>query len=85
MERSWYVYMGGTEADHKDVLNYFKLTVKPGCLCGPLLCSIYASGTGPHPISPLSPNMQQYIDQGLLTCEMQPDYPYTAKKYIYLR
>lgn len=85
MERAWYAYMGGPDADYKDVGNYFKLTVKPNCLCGVEICAIYVPDNGHQPAHPLSSNIKNYINQALLTTQMQPEKPYCAKKYIYLR
>lgn len=85
MAKAWYFFMGGADADNKDVLNYHKLTVKHTCLCGIQLCAIYANDGGIHPSAPLSPNMMSYIDTALATTQIQPEVPYDAKKYVYLK
>jgi len=85
MAKSWYVFMGGAETDNKDILNYFKLTVKHTCLCGTQLCAIYAEDGGNHPVAPLSRNLRSYIDKALYTTQIQPDSPFNAKKYVYLK
>lgn len=82
MKRSWYAFMGG---DPFDIKNYHRITVKPGYLCGPNLCAIYAKGQEVHPLEPLSRNLQQYIKEGLETELFQPFDPYYTKKYVYLK
>lgn len=84
MARSWYGFIGGK--DTTNPLNYFKLTGgKHNCLCGNEICAIYVTDSGTHPKEPLSTNMQQYIQTALATGQLQPEIPYDAKKYVYLR
>lgn len=83
MARSWYVFIGGN--DPTNFLNYYKLTVKHECLCGDQICAIYATGTGHNPDQYLSQNMQKYIKDALFTGQIQPETPFNAKKYVYLR
>lgn len=86
MARSWYGFIGGKDSDAFDVLNYFRLTAgKHVCLCGNTICAIYAADHGIHPEEPLSTNMQQYIKNALVTGQLQPEIPFDAKKYVYLR
>jgi hypothetical protein len=85
MARSWYVFTGGD--DPLNILNYYKIEVKHRCLCGTQICAIYAtdSETDSHPADPLSPNMKKYIKEALVTHELQPSMPWSAKKYVYLK
>jgi len=82
MARSWYAFVNGNP---QDVSNYFKLNAKFSCLCGNNICVIYAAGNERQPKAPLSYNMQRYIRNALDTGVIQPEYPYDAKKYVYLR
>lgn len=86
MARSWYAFIGG--GNPNTVSNYYKIPHGTHtCLCGPILCAIYAIDTEntPYPQEPLSENIQQYIKKALVTGQLQPDIPYDAKKYVYLR
>ncbi|CAM4405624.1 hypothetical protein SAMN06265348_11795 [Pedobacter westerhofensis] len=82
MKRSWYAFSGGNPLD---VTNYHRITVKPGYICGHKICAIYAQGQNIHPAEPLSPNIRQYILEGLETELCQPFDPYHSKKYVYLK
>lgn len=82
MSRLWYAYLS-TE-DPFSNLNYFKTTVKPNCLCGDTICAISAPDNGFNP-SPFSENLQRYIKDALATGQMQPQHPYNATKYVYLK
>jgi len=83
MARSWYAFIGSDNPFEET--NYFRITVKPVCLCGDRICAIYARGINRTPDAPLSANMQQYIKTALATGFIQPEYPYDAKKYVYLK
>lgn len=83
MARSWYAFIGGD--DPFNPLNYFQITVKHRCLCGNEICAIYAKDNGLHPEAPLSLNLQQYIKNALITEQLQPEVPFNAKKYVYLK
>lgn len=82
MSKSWYAFIGG---DPTNLISYYHLTVKHGCLCGDTICAIYAESEGLHPRTPFSENMQEYILQALTTGQLQPQVPYNAKKYVYLK
>ncbi|WP_041887141.1 hypothetical protein [Pedobacter lusitanus] len=86
MAKSWYALLGGNPTD---VTNYFKITNKHNCLCGDKICAIYATDDPDEelmrPMHPLSPNMQLYIKDALATGYIQPDIPFDARKYVYLR
>jgi len=82
MARSWYAFING---DPNEVSNYIKVDIEFTCLCGSKICVIYASGISSQPISPLSPNMKLYIQKAMLTGYLQPQDPFFAKKYVYLR
>lgn len=83
MARAWYAVLIGK--DPYDALNYIQITNLDFCLCGYKLCAIYAASNGDQPARPLSENIKLYISQGLATAQMQPEFPLTAKKYVYLR
>ena len=83
MSKIWYAYIGG---DPKDVSSYYRITVTHNCLCGDTICALYADKNEfLHPSSPLSDNIQLYIDNALATGQMQPQAPTLAKKYVYLK
>ena len=85
MAKSWYVFIG---SDPTSVLNYVKVPniEKFNCLCGDLICSIYAkSAEGQNPANPLSDNLLKYIKNGLITGQMQPEKPLDSRKYVYLK
>jgi len=84
MKRSWYAFTGGS-GDFTNVLNYHRISVKHACLCGDKICAIYANSNGLHPQEPLSKNMIQYINKALSTELIQPETPFDAKKYVYLK
>ncbi|WP_316747208.1 hypothetical protein [Pedobacter gandavensis] len=83
MAKSWYVFMGF--GDPCLFSNYRRLTVQHSCLCGNQICAIYAEGEETHPEAPLSPHIQNYIKKAMVTGQLQPDYPFDAKKYVYLK
>lgn len=83
MAKSWYAFIRGE--DPTDVQNYFRITIKHSCLCGTKICAIYAADNGLHPREPLSKNIQQYISDALITTQLQPEFPYNTKKYVYLK
>lgn len=83
MARSWYAFIPG--GDPTDIERYWKASVKHSCLCGTQICAIYAKGIGITPDVPLSPNMQKYIKNALLTGQLQPETPVGCKKYVYLK
>ncbi|MBB6270420.1 hypothetical protein HDF26_000847 [Pedobacter cryoconitis] len=85
MARSWYAFIGGNPIE---ITNYYKATVKHSCLCGDQICAIYAVDAGAnnlHPPFPLSDNMKQYIQNALITGQIQPEIPYNTRKYVYLK
>lgn len=84
MAKSWYAFGGGD--NYNDITNYYSMRdAKAQCLCGNEICVIYTEDNGTHPKEPLSINIQQYIKLALATQQIQPDHPYDAKKYVYLR
>lgn len=83
MARAWYVFIGGD--DPMSASRYIKVQSKPKCLCGNIICSIYAIDNGLHPQDPLSENLRNYIKRALATEMLQPEYPFDSKKYVYLR
>ena len=82
MAKSWFAFMGG---EVHDPLSYYRINVKHNCLCGHVLCAIYADSNGVYPETPFSANMQKYIADGLSTGQIQPEYPVRSKKYVYLK
>ncbi len=83
MSRSWYAFIGGDDPTRSQ--SYIKLTIKHQCLCGNQICAIYAADNGSHPEEPLSANLQRYIKDALHTGQLQPEFPFDAKKFVYLR
>ena len=84
MSKSWYAFIWGD--DPTDVQHYHKIELKHDCLCGDKICAIYAdTGEASHPSEPLSRNLLQYINQALLTGQLQPAFPEGTKKYVYLK
>jgi len=82
MGKSWYAFLGG---EISDPLSYYKITVKHGCLCGFQLCAIYANDNGVHPKVPFSDNLTIYISNALTSGQLQPEFPFGNKKYVYLK
>lgn len=83
MARSWYVYIG--IGDPLLFSSYARLTIKHNALCGNEICVIYSEGEEFRLQAPLSPNLQKYIKDALITGQLQPEQPANAKKYVYLR
>ena len=84
MAKSWYAFIQGDNP--MDIRNYFKIDVKHSCLCGDQICAIYTQiGEDLHPQHPLSNNVLYYINQALITGELQPAFPLGTKKYVYLK
>ncbi len=81
--KAWYIFFGGD--DPTDVSNYRRINVKHTCLCGTKICVIYADDNGLQPGYPLSSNIQTYINDALATQLIQPEFPYCAKKFVYLK
>jgi len=82
MSKSWYGFIWG---DPSKAESYVKMKNKHECLCGNAICAIYARGIEHHPDTPFSANLQQYIKDALVTGELQPQDPFDAKKYVYLK
>ena len=82
MARAWYSYNGS--GDKTQPSSYTLVTVRPSCINGATLCSIYAVNGGNHPAS-ISSNLQDYISDASVTGLAQPQSPSTAKKYVYQR
>jgi hypothetical protein len=72
MANSWYSYLGAG----KDPLvpsSYRRITVRPSCICGPSICSIYLLGqTATTPALPFSSNILTYISDALANGSPQP-------------
>lgn len=83
MSKAWYVFLGGS--DPTDANNYHKISVKHSCLCGHKICAILAEDAGIKPASPLSDRLITYIGNGICTGQLQPELPFHAKKYVYLK
>ena len=83
MTRSWYAFIGKDNPLNEK--NYIRVGVKPGCLCGDKICAIYAQGTERQMNGPLSANLQRYISDALAKEFVQPDTPFDAKIYVYLK
>ncbi|MBB6501663.1 hypothetical protein [Pedobacter cryoconitis] len=83
MANAWYTYNG--TGDPTLASSYSKLTGKPICLSGTVVCAIYAPAGGLFPFSPLSANILCYIDDGLSTLVPQPQLPAGTKYFVYMR
>jgi len=83
MKRSWYAFYGGD--DPLNEKNYIKMPVGPLCLCGDKICAIYVYSESRQLNQPLTNNLQQYIKDALATRFIQPEYPFDAKKFVYLK
>jgi len=83
MARAWYVFMGGDDPLLSS--RYIKIRSKPTCLCGDIICAIYAPDNGLRLAAPLSEHLCDYIKKALSTGMIQPEYPFGSKKYVYLR
>jgi hypothetical protein len=82
MSRYWYAY--NTTGDPFSIRSYRRITSTPGCLNGPVICSLYAPGGLINP-TPFSSNMIQYIANGLANNIAEPAVPANSKFYVYLK
>ena len=82
MSRFWYSY--DAVGDPFALSSYRRQTRMPGCLNGPIICSILAPGGDIYP-SHLSNNMQQYIADGLASTIAEPSLPPGSKIYVYFK
>ncbi|MET4142839.1 hypothetical protein [Pedobacter sp. UYP1] len=80
MARAWYSYNG--IGDPLLIASYIFAPIKPACLNGVNICSIYTPNGGPNP-SVLSANIRNYIANTLSTLVAQPDANPGLKKYVY--
>ncbi|MBB5620647.1 hypothetical protein HDE69_001696 [Pedobacter cryoconitis] len=80
MARVWYNYNG--VGDPIVLGSYILSTVKPGCINGGRLCSIYELNGGSTP-QLLSSNIRNYIANTLITLVAQPGSTPEIKKYVY--
>jgi len=83
MAKYWFSYVG--TGDPTIAFNYRLMTIKPGCLNGNSVCSIYAESSDGFPHVPLSKNVQQYITNALGSLLAQPQDSGAAKKYVYMK
>ena len=84
MARAWYGFVGGP--DVTNISNYYISHRKTElCLCGTTICAVYVPEGGMHPPGPFSSNIEAYIKKALVTGQLQPDHPFGAKKYVYLK
>lgn len=81
MARAWYTY--DTVGNPLSPTSYRLITSKPGCVNGPIICSIYATKGNAFPI--LSANILQYIANGLANNIAEPAIPVGSKFYVYLK
>lgn len=82
MARFWYSY--DTVGSPYALSSYRRQTSTPGCLNGPVVCAIYATAGGEHPLL-LSTNLRQYIADGLANNVAEPATPAGNKFYVYLK
>ncbi|RQO70371.1 hypothetical protein DBR43_20340 [Pedobacter sp. KBW06] len=72
MANSWYSYLGAGK-DPLVPASYRRMTVKPECVCGPAICSIYLLGeTATTPSAAFTPNILTYISNALTNGSPQP-------------
>jgi len=83
MARSWYSYNGTGNVLASG--SYNRISGAPGCTGSSTICAIYSLNGGPLPVSPLSGNIQQYINNALATGLSQPQTPIGTKQYVYLK
>lgn len=83
MTRSWYAFVQGENPLSEK--SYIRVGIKPTCLCGNIICAISVASTEDYLKEPLSANLQKYIQRALATEYLQPESPYNAKIYVYLR
>lgn len=86
MSRYWYSY--DPNAGPATVAgSYTRLSIKPTCTTGTVICAIYAPSGDENPSDPLSPNLRAYIAAGLASGGHvpQPTDPPGSKKYVYLK
>jgi len=81
MARSWYAY--DTIGNPFSPTSYRKQTSVPGCLNGPIICTIYATAGNIYPR--LSNNLLEYIANGLANNVAEPALPVGSKFYVYLK
>jgi len=82
MARIWYSY--DTVGNPYAISSYRRTTATPGCLNGPVICAIYATNGGEHPLV-ISDNLKTYIANGLSNNIAEPAIPPEAKFYVYLK
>lgn len=93
MAKYWYAFTGPcnpTVGQSINVSNYIYISISgpniySECPDGPCLCAIKATGTSGSnglPSDPLSPNIRNYIVNGLFTDARWPLPP--AKSYVYM-
>ncbi|MBB6501664.1 hypothetical protein [Pedobacter cryoconitis] len=86
MGLNWYAYIGGTAGDPTLARNYSRIVHgKPGCVFGAFVCAIYSLGGMITPYSPLTPNIQTYIANGLANLVPEPQLPVGSKPYVYMK
>lgn len=83
MARNWYSY--NTVGDPFLPSSYRKQVSTPGCLNGSVICAIYVPAGDVYPADPFSPNMAQYIADGLSNNVAEPAFPPGNKFYVYLK
>lgn len=64
--------------------SYTRQTSRPGCINGPVICTVYVPGGNQNPL-PFSPNMRQYIANGLANNVAEPATPPGVKFFVYLK
>jgi len=86
MANSWYSYLGAGK-DPLVPASYRRITVKPNCICGPSICSIYLVGqTATTPALPFSSNILTYISDALANGSPQPIAPGGGiKLFVYMK
>ena len=82
MARSWFAY--DTVNDPFHPASYRRQNSTPGCINGPVICSIYALGTAERPTL-ISINLRRYIADGLANNIAEPATPAGSKFFVYMK
>ncbi|SEB21641.1 hypothetical protein SAMN05443550_1213 [Pedobacter hartonius] len=86
MPRYWYNYVPGANPSPTLPANYRLSTIKPTCVTGSTICSVYSSvptgAAAPTILPSLSNRLSNYITNGLSTNAAQP---VTGKFFVYLK
>jgi len=83
MARAWYSYNG--TGNVLVSASYNRISGDPGCSGSKTICAIYSLNGGLKPVSPLSGNIQQYINDALAFGLPQPQMPIDTPLFVDLK